>query len=72
MPILSFDYILSADKMAGIHEQAFADERPWTSEEFENLISQPSDNYVRWWSYSGYSGIFANGRSYAGSIRRPR
>ena len=40
MPILSGDYILSAHEMAGIHEQAFADERPWTSEEFENLISQ--------------------------------
>ena len=42
MPTLSSDYILSADEMAGIHEQAFAEERPWTSEEFENLISQSS------------------------------
>ena len=42
MPILSGDYILSADEMAGVHEQAFVEERPWTSEEFENLISQSS------------------------------
>ena len=42
MAILSGDYILSADEMAGIHQQAFGEERPWTLREFENLISQSS------------------------------
>jgi ribosomal-protein-alanine N-acetyltransferase len=42
MEIISGDCILSADEMAIIHEQAFTEERPWTSEEFENLISQSS------------------------------
>ena len=42
MEIISGDCILSADEMAVIHEQAFTEERPWTSEEFENLISQSS------------------------------